>query len=365
MIKNPYYDIPFASDIDVRFFSKTKILSALSNKKRIPSFFRKSILDDSVAEEIINGKRYLAIKILQSLIEYNCLEKSILEGIIKMQIPKNLLSALFSLSLIDFGFTFDDLFGEINFQTIFFKRNSSPKAFKKFIKDLTVNERLVLSHHKEIRFRHANARHDCIAGFLSVSAQKLSPAKCVIGELSSKVTYLTKDHKSTAQNLCDLTLIRKDGLRICVEVSNYFNATSRKKITFWIKQLDKARLEDTGVVLLFLISTNRDKNMLDRVLLSYRSAIYNACQKYPGRDYDKTIDKVFVVDFTRWFTQFGKTGEFDSLVVNRVDDSSEVALGGKHLLQSNANIRRVFEKVNIIKQAEKIERIKNGAREKR
>jgi hypothetical protein len=68
------------------------------------------------------------------------------------------------------------------------KRNKSGAKLKEFFKHLTVDERLLLSHHKDIRYRNVNATHDAIAAYIACRAFELPFISACIGEYSSRIS---------------------------------------------------------------------------------------------------------------------------------------------------------------------------------
>ncbi|WIB65736.1 hypothetical protein [Curtobacterium sp. MCBD17_040] len=151
-------------------------------------------------------------------------------------------------------------------------------------------------------------RHNLLAVELGLRAAEWCPGVgAVLGEKLSGFELLTHtgraDHTlGSTQAQADATIVRKDGLRIAVEMTASTGASFEAKVERWAKLLSHHRLADTGIVVVFVVAPRPDKTVaVKEVAVAVRKAVAKATRAYPGVNFDRTADRMFVAEWTSWF----------------------------------------------------------------
>jgi hypothetical protein len=153
-------------------------------------------------------------------------------------------------------------------------------------------------------------RHNLLAVELGLRTAEWCPGVgTVLGEKLSGFDLLSHtgapDHSvGGTQAAADVTVVREDGLRIAVEVTASTGASFEAKVERWAKLLAKHRLADSGIVVVFVVAPRPDKHVqVKEVAVAVRKAVAKATRAYPGVNFDRTADRMFVAEWTSWFPE--------------------------------------------------------------
>lgn len=162
-------------------------------------------------------------------------------------------------------------------------------------------------------------RHNVLATEFALRAAEFTRCATVIGEQWSSASDLLWEawgrkspfasgaggSKAGAyENRGDMTLVRRDGLRIAVEVTA---STSGKafvqKVWKWLHQMRQAPLEHQGTVLLFLVAGEQEPRggEVQRLRREVQRGIQQAIGMEPGYAANRMADRVFVASWSDLF----------------------------------------------------------------
>lgn len=155
-------------------------------------------------------------------------------------------------------------------------------------------------------------RHNVLTTELALRVAEYCEIGTVIGEKLSSIDLLAHSglgHQtiSQSQRAADATFIRTDGMRIAVEMTATAGKTFREKVRRWAELLQNRRLNQSGLVVVFVVADRQDsdrvhnKDEISRV----RSAVAAACRDFPGIPFDRTANRMFVADWADWFPRAG------------------------------------------------------------
>ncbi|PYY35873.1 hypothetical protein [Curtobacterium sp. MCBD17_030] len=89
-----------------------------------------------------------------------------------------------------------------------------------------------------------------------------------------------------------------------MEVTAATGASFEAKVERWAKLLAKHRLADSGIVVVFVVAPRPDKHVqVKEVAVAVRKAVAKATRAYPGVNFDRTADRMFVAERTSWFPE--------------------------------------------------------------
>ncbi len=153
-------------------------------------------------------------------------------------------------------------------------------------------------------------RHNLLAVELGLRTAEWCPGVgTVLGEKLSGFDLLSHTGASDftiggSQAAADVTVVREDGLRIAVEVTASTGPSFDAKVERWAKLIAKHRLADTGIVVVFVVAPRPDKHVqVKEVAVAVRKAVAKASRAYPGVNFDRTADRMFVAEWTSWFPE--------------------------------------------------------------
>jgi hypothetical protein len=156
-------------------------------------------------------------------------------------------------------------------------------------------------------------RHNILAAELALRVAEFCEIGAVVGEKLSTWNLLAHEGagfpapSAGKQRSADATLIRTDGARIAVELTASTGAAFTKKVAGWAQLLSNRRMADSGLVVVFVVATRPDKMVnTGEVMSQVRHAIAAAARQYPGVNFDRTAERMFVADWRTWFPAAGE-----------------------------------------------------------
>ena len=146
-------------------------------------------------------------------------------------------------------------------------------------------------------------RHNLIATELGLRIAQWCPgAASVVGELLSRVKMMVPDIGAGNSRAGDLTIVRKDGLRIVVEITASTGQSAANKIERWAQAL----VEDKSgsLVVLFVETAHPDEaNTTSNYL---RNKILAAARSDIDMVAAKVLNRMFTVRWDDWFPEPGR-----------------------------------------------------------
>ena len=149
-------------------------------------------------------------------------------------------------------------------------------------------------------------RHNVLATELGLRAAEFADVGAVLGEKLSKAELLCAHLPPGLlprgeTKAADLTIVRRDGLRIAVEVTANQSATFSRKVQRWAQLLDSAPLADSGLVVVFVVArpAGSTEGRSLRNLVAKRIA--HETKAWPGQVGDRVADRMFVASWQEWF----------------------------------------------------------------
>lgn len=184
---------------------------------------------------------------------------------------------------------------------------------KKLASSLTYQEWLSVTGGLPFETRSQYDRHNLLAVELALRVAEFCHPATVLGEKLSSISALAYEgwgeHAplQTQGRAADLTVIREDGLRVALEITANATATGfEKKVEKWASTISQRRLADSGLTVLFIVTSRPgSRNLLSDV----RKRVARAVKLYPGLNFDKSADRIGVVDWRDWFPDVGEVHE--------------------------------------------------------
>ncbi|GAB3176027.1 hypothetical protein GCM10027059_50260 [Myceligenerans halotolerans] len=156
-------------------------------------------------------------------------------------------------------------------------------------------------------------RHNILATELGLRVAELCDIGTVLGEKLSTLDLLLQlppgatTPRSRAQS-ADLTIVRRDGLRIAVEITASANRNLRRKVERWARTLSRNPLAASGLVVLFVVCPppqpegdvvrgGRSQPVLNAVLREVAAA----ARRFPGTATDRVAARIAVARWQEWF----------------------------------------------------------------
>lgn len=166
-------------------------------------------------------------------------------------------------------------------------------------------------------------RHNILASEFALRVAELTAASMVLGEKWSTQSGLLyegwghQDPYAHVNGRGDLTIVRRDGLRIVVEITASLGKSFQAKALRWASRLSAGSLEAQGTVVLFVTAGEQHPVSADRKSLhsQVRSAITQATRSHPGLPgTSRTSERMFVANWADLFpARHEASGDFTSL----------------------------------------------------
>ena len=167
-------------------------------------------------------------------------------------------------------------------------------------------------------------RHNLVTTELALRIAEMCDVGAVLGETMSTVDLLLgsglglPDVVST--KTADATIVRRDGLRIAIEVTASSAPGFKLKARQWADLLSRTSLARTGLVVLFVGAPPPDRP--SSVAADMRKLLTRINNDFPGRPGDRPGDRIFFADYRDYFPAPGH-------VAPSLFDLSAIAHGGR------------------------------------
>jgi len=153
-------------------------------------------------------------------------------------------------------------------------------------------------------------RHGVLATELALRVAEWTEISGVLGERMSTLRMLAHEGAGFGERpditaAADATLIRTDGVRLAVEITASASPQLEKKIRAWADVLSHRLLRDTGLAVIFVVAPNESDPRSGLTMTRMRHLIANAARDYPGVDFDRTADRMFLAEWSSWFPSPG------------------------------------------------------------
>lgn len=169
-------------------------------------------------------------------------------------------------------------------------------------------------------------RHNILAAELGLRAADLDAVSAVLGERLSRHGQLANDRATLSAHAgaraADLTVVRRDGLRILFEVTSNTSRGFRSKVRASVRLIGDSPLDEWGPVVIFVLAVpprgERWQKRRRRLRKVVERELRMAVKDVPGTSFDRTVARIAVVDWTEWFPAPRiATAAFRTLVAHR------------------------------------------------
>ncbi|MFC8797295.1 hypothetical protein ACFT2C_06155 [Promicromonospora sp. NPDC057138] len=156
-------------------------------------------------------------------------------------------------------------------------------------------------------------RHNLLATELGLRVAELCDVATVLGEKLSTLDLLLQapakaiTPRSRARS-ADLTIVRRDGLRIAVEITASANRGLRRKIDNWARALARNPLAASGLIVLFVVCPPPDPasevvrgGRTASVVETVHREVAASARRYPGTPSDRVAARMAVMAWEEWF----------------------------------------------------------------
>lgn len=161
-------------------------------------------------------------------------------------------------------------------------------------------------------------RHNLITTELALRVAQWCPgAAMVLGEQLSRISMMVPDAGAGAQRSADMTIVRKDGLKIAIEVTASTGESTASKIRRWAEAL--VADESNSLVVVFVEAAHPDDRGTSGYLRNKITRAANADMEVVAA---RVADRMFVVKWSDWFPSLGMVSpDFMTFPVSRMDEA--------------------------------------------
>ncbi|WP_395656522.1 hypothetical protein [Nocardioides sp.] len=190
---------------------------------------------------------------------------------------------------------------------------------RRLLSQLSYAEWLALTGGRDIGRTQVHLRHDLLGLELALRAATHLEVGTVLGPQFSTFRDLTTGCRfpSRSHGGADLTIVRDDGLRIAIEVTASITQGFTQKVNRWVRILTESPLEDTGLVVVFLLAPPLAKAG-NRVRRMTHHVIEDAIKHNPDAHLALTPERIGVATWREWFPRPSIASDrFARLVIDR------------------------------------------------
>lgn len=234
-----------------------------------------------------------------------------------------LVAAAFRVGLLDMGTVNASLKRSDRSNRSALYRPSATRSFERFAEHLTYPEWVSLTGGTGWERGGQYDRHNVLTTELGLRIAEYTDVATVLGEKLSSIDLLAGtgigyDRIGGDTRSADMTVVRGDGLRIAVEVTASIGANFEKKVEKWASILDERPLDDSGLMVLFVIAPPQD--YASTVRKDTYAAISRAIRRRPGTVHESVASRIAVATWDEWFPARHQVNQsFLDLAVNLSD----------------------------------------------
>lgn len=200
-------------------------------------------------------------------------------------------------------------------------RPSASKAFDRLIKPrLSYAEWVSVTGGLKFLTGGQYDRHNVLTTELALRVSEFLRVGTVLGERQAHVNTLAytsvglPEPPGRSQQTADAVIIRRDGVRIAVELTASVGTSGfQRKAEMWARLLERRAYDDTGLVVVFIVADRAAGAVTDRnnggLHLTVRKQVARAARLYPGTSLNRTADRMFVIDWRDWFPARGEASD--------------------------------------------------------
>lgn len=261
---------------------------------------------------------------------------------------------LYTLDLVDVGHIagFSDLAVQRNDPREWLIRPTRSNQYQRLMKPLiTLPEAVKVHGGRDFLTGGQYDRHNTLSTEFALRISEFTRAGAVLGEKWSNANELIFEEWGRhspfphINNRGDITLLRRDGLRVVVELTASANGRAfDRKVARWAQQLSVQPVNDQGVVVLFLVCGEQSPKPGDTEAIrrKVQSSIVSAIRSHPGGPGNLVSERMFVASWADLFPgRHQLVSGFDKLP----------ALAPKNLI-GTTGMDRVWEPVHLFDEAE-------------
>ena len=184
---------------------------------------------------------------------------------------------------------------------------------------LTIPERVAITGGANFDAKRQYPRHNVLTTEIGLRSLEQSWCALALGEQFAGHDLLTLNPVgghflgTGGWAAADAVLIRKDGMRIAIELTTAGSPKFAEKANRWGRLLSLHRLNDCGLAVIFVVAPT-EHNQIHVHMRSVRAAVAKAAQQNPGLVKDRTANRMGVVAWGDWWDKAGN-GDFGSLSV--------------------------------------------------
>lgn len=219
------------------------------------------------------------------------------------------LSNAFAARLVEFGYPMLSSLQKDQYSRATLLRPSDPEGFNRQVVDrLTWAEWLSVTGGQPWSTGSRYDRHNVLATEVGIRAAEYTDAATVLGERFSTVDLLAGSgvglppRPATDRRAADVTVVRRDGVRVAIEVTATISPYFDKKVAKWAKLLAESSWEDTGLAVIFLVAASPGSEWnAESVRVATYQAVARAVREFPGVSVDRTAERIGVATWAEWF----------------------------------------------------------------
>lgn len=190
---------------------------------------------------------------------------------------------------------------------------------------LTYEQRVAVTAGTSWDHRRQYDRHNLLTTELGLRVAETCPVGTVLGEKVSTVDLLTGSglgrESSSDERAADMTVVRRDGMRIAVELTASAGPDFTEKVRRWARLLASEPMARTGLFVLFVEAAPPEVSASgkgNRVRREVYKAVARTVREFAGQGVDSVAGRMGVVSWSQWFSGPGMaSAEFAALEVDR------------------------------------------------
>ena len=151
---------------------------------------------------------------------------------------------------------------------------------------------------------HQQDRHNLLATELGLRVAEHCDVGAVLGESLSRHDLLSPGSDIDPSNRCaDLTIVRKDGMRIAVEITGSINRDFARKADRWAELLAATDSDRTGLAVVFVDAAppDRGQQVGADMWRTMRAQVARAAHQVPGSAGRRVPERMAAVRWRWWF----------------------------------------------------------------
>lgn len=223
--------------------------------------------------------------------------------------PSKLVRCLFALGVLDVGFPVVAWFNSSRNKGPCLVKIGRSKDVRRFVSELSLAERWCASGGLPVVGGPNGDRHNVLMAELALRVAQICDVGGVAGERVASVPVLAFDSVgmgrpswcARSSSCADAVLVRRDGVRVAVELTASATPNLDAKTARWARTLASSPFDRSGLVVVFVEAGVSSGPALEGRV---RRSVARAARLHPGGPSNRVAERMFVASWRDWFPEF-------------------------------------------------------------